>query len=116
MAGAARGGQGGVAPAACAAAAEAGGRVAQGRRMMELWQTIAVVVGAFAALLAGIYAVVTRPIQRQLAAILRRLDRIETKLEDHSRRVVEITAGRRGGKMVRFGRRRRASIREMPRR
>jgi hypothetical protein len=91
--------------------------------MMELWQTIAVVVGAFAALLAGIYAVVTRPIQRQLAAILRRLarietklDRIETKLADHSRRVVEITAGRRGGKMVRFGRRRRASIREMPRR
>jgi len=92
---------------------------------LELWKTIAVVVGAFAALLAGIYAVVTRPIQRQLAAILRRLARIETKLEDHStritrleeeRRVVEITAGRRGRKMVRFGRRRRSSIREMPRR
>ena len=93
--------------------------------MTELWQTIAVVVGAFAALLAGIYAVVTRPIQRHLAAILRRLARIETKLEDHStritrleeeRQVVEITVGRRGGKMVRFGGRRRASIREMARR
>jgi hypothetical protein len=72
--------------------------------MMELWQTIAVVVGAFAALLAGIYA-----------AILRRLARIETKLEDHSRRVVEITAGRQGEEMVR-SRQRPASIREMPRR
>ena len=67
--------------------------------MTELWQTIAVVVGAFAALLAGIYAVITRPIQRQLAAILRRLARIETKPEDHSRRVAEITAGRRGEEM-----------------
>ena len=87
--------------------------------------TITAIVGVFAALLAGIYAVVTRPIQRQLAAILRRLARIETKLEDHStritrleeeRRVVEITVGRRGGKMVRWRGRRRASIREMPRR
>ena len=56
--------------------------------MTELWQTIAVVVGAFAALLAGIYA-----------AIFRRLARIETKPEDHSRRVAEITAGRRGEEM-----------------
>jgi hypothetical protein len=73
--------------------------------MMELWQTIAIVAGAFAALLAGIYA-----------AILWRLARIETKLANHSRWVAEITAGRRGEEMVRFGGRRRASIREMPRR
>jgi hypothetical protein len=92
--------------------------------MMELGKTIAAVVGVFAVLCGGLYALVTRPLKRQLADILRRLARIEPKLEDHSRRitcleegrVVEITAGRRGGKMVRFGRRRRASIREMPRR
>jgi hypothetical protein len=74
-------------------------------------------------LCSGLYAVVSRPLKRQLADILRRLARIETELEDHSRRtarleeksrVVEITVGRRGRGMVRFGRRRRASIREMP--
>ena len=99
--------------------AVAEGRLAQGRSM-----TIAAIVGVFAALLGGIYAVLIRPLKRELADILRRLAGIETKLEDHStritrleeeRRVVEITVGRRGGKMVRFGRRR-ASIREMPRR
>ena len=84
--------------------------------MTELWQTIAVVVGAFAALLAGIYAVVASPIQRQLAAILRRLARMETKLEDHSTRITRLEEERRGGKMVRWRGRRRASIREMPRR
>jgi hypothetical protein len=71
--------------------------------------------------LSGIYAVLTRPIRQQLAAIFRRLARIQTKLEDHSRRiirleeksrVVQISVGRRGKEMVRW--RRRASIREMP--
>jgi hypothetical protein len=60
-------------------------------------------------LCSGLYAVVS-----QLADILRRLARIETELEDHSRRtarleeksrVVEITVGRRGRGMVRFGQR-----------
>ena len=86
--------------------------------------TIAAIVGVFAALLGGVYAVLIRPLKRELADILRRLAGMGTKLEDHSRRitrleeksrVVQISAGRRGGKMVRFGRRR-ASIREMPKR
>jgi hypothetical protein len=76
-------------------------------------------------LCSGLYAVVTRPLKRQLADILRRLARIETKLEDHSRRitrleeksrVVQISVGRRGKEMVRWLGRRRASIREMPKR
>jgi hypothetical protein len=74
--------------------------------------------------LGGIYAVLIRPLKRELADILRCLAGMGTKLENHfSRithleegRVVEITVGRRGGKMVRFGGRRRASIREMARR
>jgi hypothetical protein len=81
---------------------------------------IVAMVGGFAVLWGGIYAV-TRPIQQQLAEILRRLARIETKLEDHfsritrleeKSRVVQISVGRRGKEMVRW--RRRASIREMP--
>ena len=50
----------------------------------QLWQAIAAVIAAYAALLGGLYAIVTRPmmarmdaIQGQIAEIIRRLERIE---------------------------------------
>ena len=46
----------------------------------QLWQAIAAVIAAYAALLGGLYAVITRPLQSQLTDIIRRLERIETKL------------------------------------
>jgi hypothetical protein len=53
----------------------------------QLWQAIAAVIAAYAALLGGLYAVITRPLQSQLTDIIRRLERIETKLDDHSQRI-----------------------------
>ena len=60
----------------------------------QIWQAIAAVVGAYAALLGGLYAVVTRPIQAQLTDIVQRLGRIETKLDDHEKRITTIEAQR----------------------
>jgi type II secretory pathway component PulM len=64
---------------------------------IQTWQTIGGVVAAFAALFAGIYAVVTRPllmsqqsIQAQLTDIIQRLTRIENKLGDHSERITRL--------------------------
>jgi hypothetical protein len=56
----------------------------------QLWQAIAAVTASYAALLGGLYAVVTRPIQSQLNDIIRRLERIETKLDDHSQRITRL--------------------------
>jgi hypothetical protein len=50
----------------------------------QVWQAVAAVIAAYAALLGGLYAIVTRPIQSQLTDIIRRLERIETKQDDHS--------------------------------
>lgn len=65
------------------------------------WQSFAAVVGAFAALLGGLYAVVTRPIQAQfvgiqtqLTDIIHRLERIEAKLDDHEKRITTLEAQR----------------------
>jgi hypothetical protein len=56
----------------------------------QLWQAIAAVIAAYAALLGGLYAVVTRPIQSPLTDIIRRLERIETKQDDHSQRITRL--------------------------
>jgi len=56
----------------------------------QVWQAIAAVVAAYAGLFAGLYAVVTKPIQSQLADIVVRLGRIETKLDDHSTRITRL--------------------------
>ncbi|HEY6345634.1 MAG TPA: hypothetical protein VIY49_29395 [Bryobacteraceae bacterium] len=63
----------------------------------QVWQAIAAVIAAYAALLGGIYAVVTRPMmarmdamQAQIADIIRPLERIETKLDDHSQRITRL--------------------------
>lgn len=45
---------------------------------------------AYAAILGGLYAVITRPIQTQLSDIIQRLGRIETKLENHSERITRL--------------------------
>lgn len=67
----------------------------------QIWQAVAAVVAAFAALLGGLYAIVTRPlenhlngmqnsIQAQLSDITQRLARIEAKLDDHAQRIVRL--------------------------
>jgi F0F1-type ATP synthase membrane subunit b/b' len=67
----------------------------------QFWQAIAAVIAAYAALLGGLYAIVTRPMmarmdgmqdsmQAQIADIIRRLERIETKLDDHSQRITRL--------------------------
>lgn len=53
----------------------------------QLWQAVAAILGAYAALFGGIYAVVTRPLQSQLSDIIQRLARIEGKLDDHAQRI-----------------------------
>jgi hypothetical protein len=56
----------------------------------QVWQAIAAVIAAYAALLGGLYAIVTRPLQSQLTDIIRRLERIEIKLDDHSQRITRL--------------------------
>lgn len=54
---------------------------------IQVWQALAGIIAAYAALFGGIYAVVTKPIQAQLNDIAARLGRIETKLDDHGQRI-----------------------------
>jgi hypothetical protein len=56
----------------------------------QVWQAIAAVIAAYAALLGGLYAIVTRPLQSQLNDIIRRLERIEAKQDDHSQRITRL--------------------------
>jgi len=74
----------------------------------QMWQAVAAVIAAFAALLGGLYAIVTRPLenhlngmqnsiqgqlhglQSQLNDITQRLARIEAKLDDHAQRIVRL--------------------------
>ena len=69
----------------------------------QAWQAAAAVIGAIAALLAGFYAVITRPLLAQLKSIdsrmaeraqvndiIRRLERIETKQDDHPQRITRL--------------------------
>jgi predicted PurR-regulated permease PerM len=78
----------------------------------QIWQAIAAVVAAFAALFGGLYAIVTRPIaaqilgmqtsipaqmlgmqtsiQAQLTDIQARLLRIENKLDTHEQRITRL--------------------------
>jgi hypothetical protein len=44
-------------------------------------QAVATLVAAFAALFGGLYAIVTRPLLKQLESIDRRLERIEQRLD-----------------------------------
>lgn len=53
-------------------------------------QTIAALIGAYAALMGGLYLVITRPIMARLDDIVRRLERIEAKLEDHAQRITRL--------------------------
>ena len=59
-------------------------------------QALAAVVAAYAALLGGLYAVVTRPLQAQLSDIVRRLERIEAKLDNHESRITTLEASKWG--------------------
>ena len=56
----------------------------------QIWQAIAAVIGAYAALFAGIYAVVTKPIVSRLESMDRRLERIETLLAAHDQRITRL--------------------------
>lgn len=67
----------------------------------QYWQAVAAVIAAYAALLGGVYAVMTRPliahlssiqtsIEARLDEIMRRLERIEKKLDDHSERITHL--------------------------
>lgn len=67
----------------------------------QIWQAIAAIIAAFAALIGGLYAVVTRPllaqmgtmqisIHAQLDDIKQRLARIETKLDSHEQRITRL--------------------------
>ena len=70
----------------------------------QIWQAIAAIIVAYAALLGGLYAVVTRPLegrlngmqsqlsgfQSQLNDITQRLGRIEAKLDDHAERITRL--------------------------
>jgi hypothetical protein len=56
----------------------------------QVWQAIAAVIAAYAALLGGLHAIVTRPLQSQLNDIIRRLERIEAKPDDHSQRITRL--------------------------
>jgi len=67
----------------------------------QIWQAIAAVIAAYAALLGGLWAIVTRPlaaqmlgmqtsIQAQLTEIQARLLRIETKLDNHEQRITRL--------------------------
>lgn len=68
---------------------------------MQLWQTIGTVAGGLGVFLATWYAVVTRPILKQIAAmdarmasgfseVNRRLERIEEKLDNHAERIARL--------------------------
>lgn len=55
------------------------------------------IIAAYAALFAGIYAVVTRPIVRRMDGVIARLTRIENKLErldSHAERITRVEAVR----------------------
>jgi hypothetical protein len=56
----------------------------------QVWQAIAAVIAAYAALLGGLYAIVTRPLQSQLTDIIWRLERIEVKQDDNSHRITRL--------------------------
>lgn len=74
----------------------------------QLWQTIGAVAGGFAALLGGLYLIVTRPllkamdigaksmdtgfkaVNHRLEEIEKRLGRIESKLENHTERITRL--------------------------
>jgi predicted PurR-regulated permease PerM len=56
----------------------------------QVWQAIAAVIAAYAALLWGLYAIVIRPLQSQLNDIIRRLERIEAKQDDHWQRITRL--------------------------
>jgi hypothetical protein len=62
----------------------------------QIIQALAAVVAAYAALLGGLYAVVTRPIQAQLGDIIVRLTRIENLLTDHEKRITTLETSRWG--------------------
>ena len=73
----------------------------QGVSNPQVWQAVAAVIAAYAALLGGLWAIVTRPmvahmltmqtsIQAQLADILVRLGRIEAKLDDYGERITRL--------------------------
>jgi hypothetical protein len=53
-------------------------------------QTAAGLIGAYAALFGGIYAVVTRPLEARLADVIERLKRIEEKLDNHAERIARL--------------------------
>jgi fatty acid desaturase len=55
----------------------------QGPQIWQIVATVAGLVAAYAALFAGIWAVVTHPLESHLKDILGRLGKIETKLEFH---------------------------------
>jgi len=78
----------------------------------QVWQAVAAVIAAFAALIGGLYAIVTRPllnnqatmqtslqaqmtgmqtsIQAQLNDIVAHLTRIEAKLDNHEQRITRL--------------------------
>lgn len=56
----------------------------------QSWQAMAAMIAALAALLGGLYAIVTRPIQTQLSDIIHRLGRIEDKLDGHGERITRL--------------------------
>lgn len=69
------------------------------------WQSLAAVIAAFAALMGGLYAIVTRPLLKLFSSIQEemrggfsevngRLARIEAKLDDHEKRITTLEAQR----------------------
>lgn len=48
---------------------------------LQFWQAAAGIIAAYAALFAGIWAVITRPIENRLTDIIDRLKRVEGKLD-----------------------------------
>jgi hypothetical protein len=56
----------------------------------QWWQAAAGLIAAYAALFAGIWAVVTRPIESRLTDVIDRLKRIEEKLDGHAERITRL--------------------------
>ena len=55
----------------------------------QIWQAVAAVIAAYAALLGGLYAVVTRPIEGRLHDLSQRLDTIEQRLQKIEERLTD---------------------------